>query len=70
MVIDEMKSFVGDKAVWGYSISHADNQEAADWYAGQMEAITGKRPVFINQASPVLATNAGPGVVALSVMLM
>jgi hypothetical protein len=34
-----------------------------------MEAITGQKPVFINQASPVLAANVGTGVVALSVLL-
>jgi fatty acid-binding protein DegV len=34
-----------------------------------METLTGKKPIFINEASPVLVTNAGPGVVALSVML-
>lgn len=69
MVVKEMKRFVADKAVWGYAISHADNEDAAHWYAEQMEAITGKKPVFVQQASPVLVTNTGPGVVAVSVML-
>jgi DegV family protein with EDD domain len=69
IVMDEMKRYVGNNEVWGYSISHAENLTAANWYADQMEAITGKKPTFINEASPVLVTNAGPGVVALSVML-
>lgn len=69
LVADEMKKFVGDKKVWGYAISHADNLTVANWYAEQMEILTGKKPVFIQQASPVLATNGGPGVVALSLML-
>jgi len=69
MVMDEMKRFVGNKQVWGYAISHADNLAGAEWYASRMEELTGKKPVFIQQASPVLVTNTGPGVVALSVML-
>jgi len=69
LVMEEMKRFVGSNKVWGYAISHADNQEAADWYSEQLEQITGKKPVFVQQASPVLVTNTGPGVVAVSVML-
>ncbi|MBU2464883.1 MAG: DegV family protein, partial [Bacteroidetes bacterium] len=70
IVMDEMKRFVGDKKVWGYAISHADNLSTAQWYADQVRALTGgKEPVFIQEASPVLVTNTGPGVVALSIML-
>ncbi len=69
MVMQEMKRFIGDQAVWGYAITHSANLEAANWYASQMEAVTGQKPVFINQASPVLAANVGTGVVALSVLL-
>jgi DegV family protein with EDD domain len=70
IVMDEMKRFVGDKKVWGYAISHADNLSTAQWYADQVKALTGgKEPVFIQEASPVLVTNTGPGMVALSIML-
>jgi uncharacterized protein len=69
LVMQEMTRFIGTNKVWGYAISHADNQEAADWYSEQLEQITGKKPVFVQQASPVLVTNTGPGVVAVSVML-
>jgi hypothetical protein len=69
LVMQEMTRFIGNNKVWGYAISHADNQEAADWYSQQLEQITGKKPVFVQQASPVLVTNTGPGVVAVSVML-
>ncbi len=69
MVMKEMTRFIGQDEVWGYAISHASNEEAAAWYVEQMEAITGKKPLFVQQASPVLVTNTGPGVVALSVML-
>ncbi len=70
MVMKEMTRFVGDKKVWGYAISHADNLETAQWYADQVKELTGgKEPVFIQEASPVLVTNVGVGVVALSIML-
>ncbi len=69
MVMSEMESFIADKEIWGYAISHADNIESANWYAEQMEKLTAKKPVFINEASPVLIANVGPGVVALSVLL-
>jgi uncharacterized protein len=69
LVMNEMTRFVGSNKVWGYAISHADNQQGADWYAEQLEKLTGKKAVFVQQASPVLVTNVGPGVIAVSVML-
>lgn len=69
MVMKEMTRFMNGKEVWGYAISHAHNQEGADWYAEQMELLTGQKPRFIAHASPVLVANVGPGVVALSVLL-
>lgn len=68
-VMTEMQRFIGDKKVWGYAISHAANESAANWYAERMEELTGMKPVFVTQASPVLVANVGPGVVALSVLL-
>ncbi len=70
MIMDEMKRFVGDRKVWGYAVSHSDNLPVANWYVEQMKKLTGgQEPVFVQEASPVLVTNVGPGVVALSVML-
>ncbi len=59
---------IKNKTLWGYSISHANNLSTAQWFAGQMELRTGMKPRFINDASPVLGVNTGPGVVALSVL--
>ncbi len=69
IVMKEMAQFIEGKDVWGYSISHAKNGEGAQWYAGQLEAMTGKKAEFIQHASPALVANVGPGVVAVSVML-
>jgi uncharacterized protein len=69
MVIEETIKIIDGKKLWGYAIAHADNQEGADWYAHEMELITGQNPKFISAASPVLGTHVGPGVVGLSFLL-
>lgn len=68
LVMDSIKKMSINRKIWGYSISHARNIATANWYKEQMLQLTGIEPLFINDASPVLGVNAGPGVVALSVM--
>lgn len=68
LVIAKARSIATGRKVWGYSISHARNLGTANWYADQMRQICGLEPEFINDASPVLGVNVGPGVVALSIM--
>ncbi|KAF5071082.1 putative protein, DegV family [anaerobic digester metagenome] len=68
LVISKIRSMAKERKVWGYSISHARNLSTANWYAEKMREICGLEPEFINDASPVLGVNVGPGVVALSVM--
>jgi uncharacterized protein len=69
IVIEETVKLIDGKKLWGYAISHASNPEGAAWYANEMEQITGQKPRFISPASPVLGAHAGPGVVALGVLL-
>jgi DegV family protein with EDD domain len=69
LVIDETVKVIEGKKLWGYSTSHANNPEVAEWYAKEMEAITGQKPKFISIASPVLGANVGPGTVGLGFML-
>jgi DegV family protein with EDD domain len=57
---------LGQKKVWGYTITHVNNEKTALWYAEKMKAITGKDAEFIQAASPVLGNNTGPGTVAVS----
>ncbi len=57
------------KKVWEYAITHANNPATAQWYATQMELLTGKKPLFIDHASPALVANTGPGVGCVSLML-
>jgi uncharacterized protein len=69
LVLNDLKKYLEGKKVWGYAISHAQNPKVADFFAEKLEELTGKKPEFIMNASPVLVTNVGNGVVAVSIML-
>ncbi|MBN2173478.1 MAG: DegV family EDD domain-containing protein [Bacteroidales bacterium] len=69
IVINETVKLIDGKKLWGYAIAHANNMKGAEWYAHEMEQITGQKPKFINSASPVLGAHVGPGVVGLAVLL-
>ncbi len=68
LLLDEATRLVEKGPVWGYSISHIRNIETAELYASQMEKLTGKKPLFINDCSPVLGVHGGPGTVTLSIL--
>ena len=67
--LESVKKMLRNNKVWEYAITHANNQPYADWYAKEIEQLTGKKPVFIGNASPALVANTGPGVVCVSVMM-
>jgi len=69
LVQKEMRAIVQNHKVWGYAISHADNEATAQLYIDEMKKLTGLDPEFVSPATPALAVHAGPGVVALSIML-
>lgn len=69
LVMKEFERTLTNRGVWGYAISHASNLQTAEWYAGRMEKLTGKPPLFIHNASPALVANVGLGVVGINVML-
>ncbi|MCX6306515.1 MAG: DegV family EDD domain-containing protein [Bacteroidetes bacterium] len=68
-VMHSVAKAIHGKKVWEYAITHANNQPAANWYAMEMEKLTGKKPVFIEHASPALAANIGPGIACISLMM-
>jgi hypothetical protein len=68
LLIDEATRLAGKGKIWGYAITHARNIETAMWYSDQMEVLTGKKPLFVNDCSPVLGVHGGPGTVVLSIM--
>jgi hypothetical protein len=68
-VIQDISQVTKGKKIWEYAITHANNPFAAQWFAKEMENLTGKKPVFIEHASPALAANTGPGIACVSLML-
>ena len=65
----QVSSIISGHKVWEYTITHANNLPTSTWYAGEMEKLTGKKPLFIDHASPALVANTGPGVACISLML-
>ena len=63
-----MKKLIAHHEIWGYAISHANNPNTANYYAKAVEKLCGQKPLYISDAPPALSLNAGPGVVALSIM--
>jgi len=57
-----------DREVWNYIVLHAQNTEAAEWYAQKMNELTGKIPVAIVNISPVIGSNAGIGAASVALM--
>jgi DegV family protein with EDD domain len=68
-VIRNIQRIAQKNKIWGYAITHASNSRTAEWYATQLERITGLKPAFIAPASPALGANTGPGVACVSFML-
>jgi uncharacterized protein len=68
-VMKSIAKNIQGKKIWEYAITHAGNPSAAQWYACEMEKLTGKKPFFIDHASPALAANTGPGIACISLML-
>ncbi len=68
-IIKHTRDFIGSEQLWGYAIFHAQKPETAQWYATEIEKITGQKPRYIMEISPVLAISAGIGAVGVSLLL-
>ncbi|HOX33615.1 MAG TPA: DegV family protein [Spirochaetales bacterium] len=60
--------FAGGGELRAYGVVHAGDPEAARDFAARLEAALGKKPLFIQEISSVIALNAGRG--ALAAVLM
>jgi DegV family protein with EDD domain len=67
-LVRDITRLVRNRKVWEYVITHANNPETVDYFSAEMEKITGKKPMFVDNASPALVANTGPGVVCVSLM--
>lgn len=67
--LNHAQKYIGNNKLWGYCIYHAQDAETAQWYAKEIEAITGMQPRYIMEISPVLAISTGMGAVGVAMML-
>jgi DegV family protein with EDD domain len=67
-VIRRIRKAVSGKKIWKYSVLHAHDPDAAQWYAGQLEDQLGTSADFIIDISPVVGLSAGLGALAVSLM--
>lgn len=56
------------KKIWNYCIMHVDNPEAAQYLSEMTEKLTGRKPLYIENACPLLAGKVGPKAVAVAIM--
>jgi hypothetical protein len=67
-VIRHVKKELAGSNLWNYTVMHANNIEAAEWYTARMEAATGRKPVSVINISPIIGANAGVGAAAVAIM--
>ena len=67
-VMLHLSSICKGREIWNYIVLHAQNTDAAEWYADKMKAFTDKEPVSVVNISPVIGANAGIGTAAVSLM--
>jgi uncharacterized protein len=65
--VRSIEKMLRTRKLWNYAITHADNLDTAQWYAREMERITGMKPAFVAHVSPVLVAHTGPGVACIAV---
>ena len=62
------EDFLGDGKLRAYGIVHGGSAEAAERFGARLEAVFGRKPLFIQEISPVIALNAGRGAIAAVIM--
>jgi len=67
-LIRDIAKMLHNNKVWEYVITHANNPKTVEFYATEMEKLTGKKPLFVDNVSPALVANTGTGVVSVSLM--
>jgi DegV family protein with EDD domain len=65
-VMRHIKSSLEGRKIWNYIVLHANNQDAARWFAEKMEMLTGEKPVSVCNISPVIGANAGVGATSVA----
>lgn len=67
-VMSHIKKINDNNNIWNYTVLHANNTRAADWYSEKMENLTKKKPVSVVNISPVIGLNAGAGAASVALL--
>ncbi len=67
-IIELARGFVGSDELRCYGVVHAGDVADAESFALQIEGALGKKPLFIQEISPIIALNAGMNTLALVMM--
>jgi DegV family protein with EDD domain len=67
-VMSHIKKINDNNKIWNYTVLHANNTRAADWYSEKMENLTKKKPVSVVNISPVIGLNAGAGAASVALL--
>jgi DegV family protein with EDD domain len=57
-----------EKTIWNYVVLHANNTDAAKWYAERMQDLTHIKPVSVVNISPIIGANAGIGAASVALL--
>ena len=68
-VLQKIRKMEVEGKIWNYVILHAYSEKKAIWFASEVEKIVNKKPVAILNISPVIGVHAGPGTIALALMM-
>jgi DegV family protein with EDD domain len=69
-IIKIISRWSGEKTIKDYAIVHAQNMPRAEEYSRKLEAVTGRKPAYIVDVSPVIGVHNGIGVVGIGVMFL
>ena len=67
-ILDLVSDFIGVGAIRHYAVVHAGNLDGARNFGDMLEAKTGRKPLFIQEISPIIALNAGKDTIAVAIM--
>lgn len=67
-ILGLIKEHYEHKKIWNYCITHVDSYEAAQYLSEKIEKLTGRKPLYIEDASPMLASKVGPDAIAVAIM--
>lgn len=69
--MDKIIKIIGDelktRKLWEYAIVHAAAEQRAAEYAAKLTQLTGRKPVYITELTPVVGVHNGPGTVGIGV---